>query len=98
MERVHVRIGPAALQQHLAAPPLPSKRRTDDGTAMATPLASRMRHDVLDHSVRTAAAEKVRRGDQHAGRDDLCGDENHKETALASLAQTLGRSGKMIVT
>ena len=101
MERVQVRIGPAALQQHLAAPPLPSlvKRRTDDGTAMATPLASRMRHDVLDHSVRTAAAQKVRRGDQHAGRDDLCvGDENHKETALASLAETPGRSGKMIVT
>ena len=103
MERVQVRIGPAALQPHLAAPPLPSlvKRRTDDGTAMATPLASRMRHDVLDHSVRTAAAQKVRRGDQHAGRDDPCvfvGDENHKETALASLAETPGRSGKMIVT
>jgi hypothetical protein len=26
------------------------------------------------------------------------GDENHKETALASLAETPGRSGKMIVT
>jgi hypothetical protein len=60
MERVQVPIGPAALQPHLAAPPLPSlvKRRTDDGTAMATPLASRMRHDVLDHCVRTAAPRK----------------------------------------
>ena len=67
------RVGSTALKQDVMAVPLPrlGKGGTDNGAAMTASLKIGMGHDILDNPMLTATAQKIRNGDEHAGRHDL---------------------------
>ena len=73
VEPVNARIGAAALHQDLIAILLPGIRKgcSDHGATVAAALEVGMGCDILENAKLTAATQKIGRGDEHAGRDDL---------------------------
>jgi hypothetical protein len=63
------RVLSAALKEHVIAIASPGlgKRSLNDRVTVTLPAALRMGDDVFEKPVSTAAAQKVWRGDEHAG-------------------------------
>jgi len=67
------RVLSAALQQDMMTIPRPSLRESSCYDCTAMPLAAKLatRHDIFEESVAATAAQKIRRGNKHAGCRDL---------------------------
>ena len=72
IEAMHARVGSAALKQDVIAIPCPSLGQSglDNGATMALPTKLAVSHDILEEPVSPSAAQKIRSGDERAGRCD----------------------------